>query len=121
MKRIITAGFVGALLASALAFAGPASAMTYFLQKDLGVHDNQHLCKFSNGKVYAYNAIDLCPLQIEDDGPVNYGNQKAAKQTGFKSGEYQDGMTKVCVYSVMGRTEAIRLSSVELCPLTYDF
>jgi hypothetical protein len=41
--------------------------------------------------------------------------------TGFKQGEYQDGMTKVCVYSVLGNQRLLRVDSTDLCPLSYDF
>ncbi len=112
---------VAGLTAEATFGAASANALTYFLEKDLGVQDNQHLCRYSNGKVYGYNATDLCELSVEDDGPVNYGIQTSQTQTGFSAGESQDGMTKVCVYTVMGRKEAIRLGSVELCPLTHEF
>jgi len=118
--KIYQRTFCAGLLVSVIV-AAPADAMTYFLQKDLGVQDNQHLCSYSNGKIYAFNATDLCELSIEDDGPVSLGNQRPQTQTGFSAGEYQDGMTKVCVYNVMGRKEAIRLGSVELCPLTHEF
>lgn len=108
--------------ASVLLFcAYSASALTYFLSQDIGVRGQFHLCKYTNGEVYSFNATDLCPLQVDDDGPANLGGGSSTKQMGFKTGEYVDGMTKVCVYSVMGRTEAVRIGSVELCPLTYEF
>lgn len=94
----------------------PALAMTYYLQQDLGIQNNQHLCRYSNGKVYAFNAIDLCKLSVEDDSIGPSGGSM-----GFKSGEYQDGMTKVCVYDVLGRKQAIRIGAVELCPLSHNF
>jgi hypothetical protein len=97
-------------------FAYPASAIPYFLSQDLGIHGQFHLCKYSNGKVYSFNTTDLCPLQVNDEGPP-----ASSKQQGFKSGEYQDGMTKVCVYNVMGRTEALRISSTSICPLNHEF
>lgn len=102
-------------------YAHPASALTYFLSQDLGVRGQFHLCQYSNGKVYSFNATDLCPMQVNDDGPANFGGGGSIKQQGFKSGEYQDGMTKVCVYNVMGRSEALRISSVGICPLNYEF
>ncbi len=30
-------------------------------------------------------------------------------------------MTKVCVYNVMGQKQALRIGSIELCPLSYNF
>ena len=93
--------------------------MPYALKKDLGIKGFQHNCLYSNGKVYSVNSTELCPIEIEAElgSPAN----TAAKQTGFKTGEYQDGMTKICVYSVMGRTEKVRFDLTDLCPLSYDF
>ncbi|WP_295530945.1 hypothetical protein [Novosphingobium sp. Chol11] len=90
--------------------------MTYYLQKDLGVQGNQHFCKYSNGKVYSFNATELCQMSVEDDSITGSG-----RTTGLKSGEYQDGMTKICVYDVLGVKQALRIGSVELCPLSYQF
>ncbi|MBS0168639.1 MAG: hypothetical protein JSR29_21390 [Nitrospira sp.] len=90
-------------------------AWTYYLQQDLGVQGLVHLCKYSNGKVYTVNAINLCPLSIEDSA------QGFGQGQGFLQGEYQDGMTKVCVYDVMGENKAIRLPSTLLCPLNPTF
>lgn len=110
-----------ATLAAALTIvvAQPAWALNYLLQQDLGVRGQNHLCRYSNGKVYSYNATELCPFQVNDDGPPAT-DASPPSQTGFKSGEYLDGKTKVCVYSdnVLGRTEALRIGSVELCPQT---
>lgn len=110
--------FACALLFGAIVAAMPASAMTYYLKKDLGVRNMEHLCLYSNDKVYSLNATELCPLSVEDD---SIGRSKATPQTGFKSGEYADGMTKVCVYNVLGKSEQVRFPSTSLCPLTYKF
>jgi hypothetical protein len=99
----------------------PAWGLTYYLSQDLGVHGLFHVCRYSNGKLYSFNATDLCPLQVEDDGQPAVGAYQPPKQTGFKTGEYMDGMTKVCVYDVLGHTEAIRIGSAELCPLSHNF
>lgn len=93
----------------------PALAWTYYLQEDLGVRGQVHLCKYSNGKVYTVNAIDLCPMSLEDSA-AGFGQGQ-----GFLEGEYQDGMTKVCFYQVLGEKKAIRLSSTSLCPLNQTF
>jgi hypothetical protein len=104
-----------------MAFAAfPAYALTYYLSQDLGVQGLQHLCRYSNGKIYSVNAAELCPMQVEDQGlPANSGYQPV--QVGFKTGEYMDGMTKVCVYNVLGHAEAIRVGGAELCPLSHNF
>lgn len=88
----------------------PSFAWTYYLQQDLGVQGLVHLCRYSNGKAYSFNATELCPLSIEDSA------QGFGQGQGFLQGEYQDGMTKVCVYDVMGENKAIRLPSTSLCP-----
>jgi len=108
-----------AVLASGAAF--PVWSLSYFLAQDLGVHGQFHLCKYSNGKVYSVNAIDLCPLQVQDEGPPAVGSYQPPSQLGFKTGEYLDGMTKVCVYNVLGHTEGLRIGAVEMCPLSHDF
>ncbi|WP_397586621.1 hypothetical protein [Sphingobium fuliginis] len=112
MKRFKILSLAAAVLGAS---STPLMAMTYFLQADLGVHNNQHLCRYSNGKVYSFNSTQLCELSIEDSS-LSSGNS-----TGFKIGEYQDGMTKVCVYNVMGQKQALRIGSIELCPLSYNF
>ncbi len=90
-------------------------AWTYYLQQDLGVQGLVHLCRYSNGKAYTVNATELCPLSIEDSAP-GFGQGQ-----GFLQGEYRDGMTKVCVYDVLGEKRAIRLPSTALCPLNSTF
>jgi hypothetical protein len=98
----------------------PASALDYYLQTDLGIHGMYHLCRYTNGQVYSYNATQLCPLSVSDNvnGP---SMPNAPRKTGFKTGEYMDGMTKVCVYNVLGQTAAIRIGAVALCPLSHEF
>lgn len=93
----------------------PSFAWTYYLQEDLGVQGLVHLCRYGNGKVYTVNAIDLCPISIQDSAP-GFGQGQ-----GFLQGEYQDGITKVCVYDVLGEKKAIRLPSTSLCPLDRTF
>lgn len=112
---LIALGAVGIL---SLSVPRPALALTYYLSSDLGVHGVFHLCKYSNGVVYSFNALQLCPLQVQDNGPPGVG---AGNLVGFKTGEYVDGMTKVCVYNVMGKLKSIRIGSVDMCPLSYNF
>ena len=52
---------------------------------------------------------------------TGFGSSRSTRMMGLKAGEYQDGMTKVCVYNVLGEQHAIRLNGMGLCPLTYDF
>ncbi|MHB1870028.1 MAG: hypothetical protein ACYCT1_04130 [Steroidobacteraceae bacterium] len=39
---------------------------------------------------------------------------------GFKAGEHHGGMTKVCVYNVIGKLEAVRIGSVDGCPMSHN-
>ena len=103
------------LICYALMIPPPSFAWTYDLQQDLGVQGLVHLCRYSNGKIYTVNAVDLCPLSIEDSAP-GFGQGQ-----GFLQGEYQHGMTKVCVYDVLGERKAIRLPNTDLCPLSPNF
>jgi hypothetical protein len=105
----------GIILLAAVTFATTASAMTYFLERDLGTQGLYHYCVYSNGKTYSFNAMQLCSLSIEDAAGGFGGG------VGFKQGEYVDGMTKVCVYSVLGKQQFLRIGGVELCPPTYQF
>jgi hypothetical protein len=41
--------------------------------------------------------------------------------TGHLSGEQVSGTNKICYYNVMGSTHSINVSTVTLCPLTYEF
>ncbi|MGB2742704.1 MAG: hypothetical protein WBC60_19340 [Cognaticolwellia sp.] len=45
----------------------------------------------------------------------------ALATTGFLTGERDSGMNKICYYDVLGDTYTLNISSVELCPLTYEF
>ena len=113
--RLLPTTLLAGLVAVLLAFQ--AEAMTYFLVQDLGVQGNVRRCKYSNGKIYTVNATELCSMSVEEDGPLPPSGQTM----GFLLGEYQDGMTKVCVYDVLGNKRALRLSSTSLCPLNAKF
>lgn len=99
-----------------LVFALPsADAWTLFLQSDLGVRNNMRYCKYSDGKLYAFDSMTLCPMSIEGSAPG------MGKGVGFLKGERIDGMTKLCVYDVLGEKKAKRLNSYDICPLTVNF
>jgi hypothetical protein len=102
-----------------LLICSPAQALDYYLQHDLGVHGLFHICQYSNGRNYSFNATDLCPMQVHDDAPP--ATSAPPQRVGYKKGEQQDGMTKVCIYDVMGTEEAIRIGATTLCPLTHNF
>ncbi|HBO1118233.1 TPA: hypothetical protein L4E70_006484 [Pseudomonas aeruginosa] len=92
-----------------------AYAWNYNLIQDMGVSGAYRYCKYNNGKVYTVNAAEICQISISDSSP-GFGTGK-----GFLKGEYADGMSKVCVYNVLGQEKAIRISSVSICPATADF
>lgn len=92
-----------------------AFAMKYFLDQDLGIQGNVHLCRYSDGNVYSFRATSLCPLSVDAPGG-GMGNG-----TGFLKGSYVDGMTRVCVYNVMGQQRATRVDSYEICPINQEF
>jgi hypothetical protein len=92
-----------------------ASAWTHSLVKDLGVKGVMRYCQYSNGKVYAVNAVDICKISIEDSAP-GFGRGQ-----GFLKGEYQDGMTKVCIYDVLGETKSLRVGGTTICPAAPKF
>jgi hypothetical protein len=99
----------------ALVFTTNAQAWTHNLVEDLGIRGVMRYCKYSNGMVYAVNAADICQISIEDSAP-GFGQGQ-----GFLKGEYRDGMTKVCVYDVLGERRAVRINSTPICPLGPKF
>ena len=92
-----------------------ARAWTYNLEADLGVRGLVRYCKYSNGKIYTVNSVEICQLSIQDSAP-GFGQGQ-----GFLQGEYQDGMTKVCIYQVLGERKALRIPSTSICPLNPQF
>lgn len=104
------------LLTVATLAASSVNAWTYYLERDAGVEGLVRNCEYTDGSVYTVNAVELCPLTIEDSGP---SAQSSAH--GVLSSEYQDGMTKVCIYNVMGNEKALRVGAAHLCPLTAEF
>ncbi len=92
----------------------PSSGPEVYMTQDLGVHGLFHLCRYSDGRVYSFNATQLCPLNFSTPS-------LPSGVVGMKIGEYQDGMTKVCLYDVLGNREAIRISAAALCPLSHTF
>jgi hypothetical protein len=101
----------------ALIFSQPYAAMswTLFLQQDMGIEGNYRYCKYSDGKVYTVNSTSLCKLQVEGSAP-GFG-----VGVGFLKGERPDGMSKVCIYDVLGEKKGLRIDAATLCPLTKNF
>ncbi len=107
--------FLGISLLSLLLFTKPLFGWTLFLQEDLGIRGNVRLCKYSDGKIYSFNATSLCKLQVEGSAP-GFG-----VGMGLLIGERQDGMTKICFYDVLGERKGVRVDAVSLCPLNHRF
>lgn len=103
------------LLLYAVSASAP-SAQSYGLVEDMGASGFQHLCRYSNGKVYAFNATDICPVSVNPPGLDQMG-----PVTGFHRGEYDDGMTKVCAYDTVSGERFLRVNGTEPCPMSYIF
>ncbi len=110
MKFIKSVFILSIFLFSTLTFG-----WTYFFTEDLGVYGNVRRCKYDNGKVYTVNSINLCPMSVNGPGPG------MGSGTGFYKGTYLDGITRVCVYDVLGNQRAIRIDSTDICPLNHEF
>lgn len=106
-------------MALMIALAGQTAAMSAFLQRDLGVTGFMRYCEYSDGNTYTVNSVEICPTSVDVGDSFSGGG--SSYQTGFKAGEYMDGLTKVCVYDVLGNQQAIRINSYELCPLSQKF
>lgn len=98
-----------------LVISTPSFGLKYFLAEDLGIQGNVRRCQYSDGQIYTVNSINLCPMSVDAPSP-NMGTG-----TGFYKGTYLDGMTRVCVYDVLGNQRGIRVNSTDICPLTQQF
>ena len=93
----------------------PSFGLEYFFTEDLGIQGMVRRCRYSDGQVYTVNSINLCPMSVKGPSPdMGIG-------TGSYQGTYLDGMTRVCVYDVLGNKRGIRVNSTDICPLTQDF
>ncbi|WP_341667609.1 hypothetical protein [Alcaligenes sp. SDU_A2] len=103
-----------ALFAILLPVSTP-QAWTINLQQDMGPRGLMRHCKYSDGRIHTVNATDLCPLTLQgSDSGMGRGK-------GFLKSDYPDGMTKVCVYDVLGGKNTLRLPATDICPLGADF
>lgn len=111
---------ISILLASVIS-ATPVAALTAYFQRDLGTENFMRYCQYSNGKVYTVESTDLCPMSVE--AGMDYGSRSGSSfgMMGMKKGEYVDGMTKVCIYDVLGEDKAVRVQNFELCPISPRF
>ena len=75
------------------------------------------VCAYSDGEQYMMDGMKMCPISDSDAQPSGFPTHGV----GMSVGEYQDNNSKVCVYDVMGEKTSLRISSVELCPLSHQF
>ncbi len=111
--------------AAAVLLAGmPANASVFGLTQDKGVQGTVRICEYANGKDYTVNATSMCPMTVTDDlssMAQDSGNVPPPTITGTYVGSYMDGMTKICVYEVMGTKRAIRVDAPDMCPMSQAF
>jgi len=106
MKRITI------LLATVLHFVN-CYGDEVLLQSDLGVNGSIRYCRYSDGKVYTFNALDFCEMAINTNDAMGIGDLVGEKKS--------DDMNKICIYDVMGEKKSIRVSIVSLCPISQKF
>jgi hypothetical protein len=76
------------------------------------------------GSPYTINveAAQICPLTIEVPNPAPAppaGSRQS--QTGLLIRERVSGVSKICYYAVLGSEKTVTVSSVSLCPKSYQF
>lgn len=103
-------GFAVLALTSAGAWAGNIS-----LDTDYGVRGALHYCRYSNGKVYAFEAGKECP------GTMAEPPDRGGRGTGYLKSEAHEGDSKLCIYNVSGMERSIRVTSFANCPLNQEF
>lgn len=94
-------------------------AIDYYFEKDLGVEGFIRHCQYSNDQVYTVQSTDICPMSVRDEGISSYGGN--SRYVGFSKGDYLEGMSKICVYDVLGDTQHVRFDATDICPPTYEF
>ena len=76
------------------------------------------------GSPYTVNvdATQICPLTIDVPNPPPAPPVGARQgQTGLFLREQTSGLNKICYYAVVGTTKTLTVSSVSLCPVSYQF
>jgi len=83
------------------------------------------ICRYEVlGSPYAINvgAAEICPLTIDVPNPApSPPNGSGRGQTGFLTREQTSGLNKICYYNVLGSTKTLTVSSVSLCPKSYEY
>lgn len=78
---------IGIVATGLLCAPQPARCLDSFLTRDLGIHGMSHLCKYSDGRVYAFGALQLCPLSINDDDGAPGTSPPAIPGAGARDGD----------------------------------
>ena len=105
---------------SAVPFAGAHSA-TGLLKSERRSGPNKVCVYEVLGSPYTVNvdATQICPLTIDVPNPAPAPPVKG--QTGLFLREQISGLDKICYYAVVGTTKTLTVSSVSLCPVSYQF
>lgn len=122
LKLILAVGFVG--------FAAPAFAETCFSSGEAisGMNKICHYRCTSGAASKTIQATGICPLSVTKGatrgqaglGSSNPNSDFSGNQTCFKTGEYLDGMNKVCRYNCNGSPAETTIRSTQLCPLSVN-
>lgn len=108
---------------SALPFAQSRSATGLF--KSERTSGLTKICVYEVlGSPYTINveATQICPLTINVPNPglsPPVGTRQG--QTGVLIRERVSGIDKICYYAVLGSAKTLTVSSVSLCPVSYQF
>jgi hypothetical protein len=76
------------------------------------------------GSPYTVNveAREICPLTIDVPNPPTAPPVGARqRQTGLFLREQTSGLNKICYYAVLGSARTLTVSSISLCPASYQF
>ena len=108
---------------SALPFAQSHSATGLF--KSERTSGQTKICVYEVlGSPYTINveAVQICPLTIDVPNPAPSPPVGARQsQTGLLIRERVSGRDKICYYAVPGFARTLTVSSVSLCPVSYQF
>lgn len=127
MRSVVDQVFAALVAGLALAtLALEAKAATGFLKGEMDQGFSKVCFYDVLGETHTLNipSTKLCPLSYQFEVIPRAPAQPPASgfgKTGFLNGEREQGFTKICYYDVLGEVYMITISSVKLCPLTYEF
>jgi hypothetical protein len=82
------------------------------------------------GNPYAITvgSVELCPMSIRVNLPPNSSREperptapsppRPSTTTAFKTGEREEGMTKICYYEALGSAYTRTVASYQICPMS---